>query len=239
MKFYCDKCHTKYGIADEKVRGKVLKVRCKKCDNVITVREPTEPVRAQQVARAQAAPARSQRRAAVQPPAAPGVAWHYSVNGQSFGPYPFAELSERFASGDLGDECYVWTDSYAGWKPVREAAEFASALDRGQKLKPRNQTIGISQGIAAVSAEDLQRHKEAEKARQAEEDANAQASRKTVEAQQAREAEQTCTEDRSKPAQRKAAGKAQKDAERKAEKARKDEQRKAEQARKEAERKAE
>jgi predicted Zn finger-like uncharacterized protein len=39
MKFVCDRCQTKYSIADEKVRGKVLKVRCKTCGNVITVRE--------------------------------------------------------------------------------------------------------------------------------------------------------------------------------------------------------
>jgi predicted Zn finger-like uncharacterized protein len=39
MKFVCERCHTKYSIADEKVRGKVLKVRCKGCENVITVRE--------------------------------------------------------------------------------------------------------------------------------------------------------------------------------------------------------
>jgi len=39
MKFVCERCHTKYSIADEKVRGKVLKVRCKSCENVITVRE--------------------------------------------------------------------------------------------------------------------------------------------------------------------------------------------------------
>src|SRR5438552_3357597 len=41
MKFVCDRCQTKYSIADEKVRGKILKVRCKTCSNVITVREAT------------------------------------------------------------------------------------------------------------------------------------------------------------------------------------------------------
>ncbi|HEY8925217.1 MAG TPA: AgmX/PglI C-terminal domain-containing protein [Polyangia bacterium] len=39
MKIVCDNCATKYSIADEKVRGKVLKVRCKTCENIITVRE--------------------------------------------------------------------------------------------------------------------------------------------------------------------------------------------------------
>jgi predicted Zn finger-like uncharacterized protein len=43
MKFVCDRCQTKYSIADERVRGKVLKVKCKSCANVITVREARPP----------------------------------------------------------------------------------------------------------------------------------------------------------------------------------------------------
>ena len=38
MKIVCDKCATKYSIADEKVRNKVFKIRCKKCSNIIVVR---------------------------------------------------------------------------------------------------------------------------------------------------------------------------------------------------------
>src|SRR5215472_3804535 len=40
MKFLCDRCKTKYSIADEKVRRKILKIRCKNCSNIITVRDP-------------------------------------------------------------------------------------------------------------------------------------------------------------------------------------------------------
>src|SRR5262252_1512473 len=43
MKFVCDRCQTKYSIADERVRGKVLKVKCKTCANVVTVREARRP----------------------------------------------------------------------------------------------------------------------------------------------------------------------------------------------------
>lgn len=39
MKFLCDRCRTRYSIADDRVRGKILKIRCKNCANVITVRE--------------------------------------------------------------------------------------------------------------------------------------------------------------------------------------------------------
>ena len=43
MKFVCDRCQTKYSIPDERVRGKVLKVKCKTCANLITVREARSP----------------------------------------------------------------------------------------------------------------------------------------------------------------------------------------------------
>src|SRR5512140_2109938 len=39
VKFLCDRCNTRYSIGDERVRGKILKIRCKNCANVITVRE--------------------------------------------------------------------------------------------------------------------------------------------------------------------------------------------------------
>jgi len=43
MKFSCDKCNTSYVIADEKV-GRRLKVRCKKCGNIILIHGRTATV---------------------------------------------------------------------------------------------------------------------------------------------------------------------------------------------------
>ncbi|RYZ33489.1 MAG: DUF4339 domain-containing protein, partial [Myxococcaceae bacterium] len=42
MNFTCDNCQKRYSIADEKVRGKTVKVRCKNCQNVISVEGPAE-----------------------------------------------------------------------------------------------------------------------------------------------------------------------------------------------------
>lgn len=40
MQFFCEQCKTKYSIPDEKVAGKILKLRCKKCNNVIVLKDP-------------------------------------------------------------------------------------------------------------------------------------------------------------------------------------------------------
>jgi len=50
MRFTCEKCNAQYMISDEKVGEKGVRVRCKKCGNIVTVKpktesEPTEPER--------------------------------------------------------------------------------------------------------------------------------------------------------------------------------------------------
>jgi predicted Zn finger-like uncharacterized protein len=142
MKFYCDKCQTKYSIADEKVRGKVLKVRCKQCAHVITVREPTAPVRATEPPPAPMAPAKPQQ-----------VQWYYSINGETLGPYALRALQQMVARGEVGDAVYIWNETFTHWKPVYEVQEFKSSLERVQRLRPRAQTLGISEALEAIKIE--------------------------------------------------------------------------------------
>ncbi|MEZ4460022.1 MAG: GYF domain-containing protein [bacterium] len=151
MKFYCEQCNTKYSIAEEKVRGKVLKVRCKNCGNIITVRDPQSP-----------APADASRKASpAAPPKPPGVParvpqtnWYYSVNGQSSAPMDLAVLQSKYESGELGDETYVWHETIVQWKPVRDVEIFAESLAKGQVIKPRAKTVGFTGPLEAIKAAD-------------------------------------------------------------------------------------
>jgi predicted Zn finger-like uncharacterized protein len=43
MRFGCTQCNAKYSIADEKVHGKILRIRCKKCGQIIEVRDQAPP----------------------------------------------------------------------------------------------------------------------------------------------------------------------------------------------------
>lgn len=43
MKIVCDACAAKYSVADEKVAGRTLKVRCKRCSQVLVLRGPMVP----------------------------------------------------------------------------------------------------------------------------------------------------------------------------------------------------
>src|SRR5439155_1469292 len=84
MKFVCERCHTRYSIADDKVRQKILKIRCKTCDNVITVRDPGSAAVSSAAVAAVAPPPPPPRNAPVGPAAA--REWFVAVNGEQTGP---------------------------------------------------------------------------------------------------------------------------------------------------------
>jgi predicted Zn finger-like uncharacterized protein len=123
MKFVCERCHTRYSIADDKVRQKILKIRCKTCENVITVRDPGSSAIEPAVSAPQPQP----------PPAPPAPArgvtppplareWFVAVNGEQHGPVTRIEAAKRIHEAHGDDEIYVWKEGLDGWKPPSEVA---------------------------------------------------------------------------------------------------------------------
>jgi predicted Zn finger-like uncharacterized protein len=113
MKIVCDACGTKYSISDDRVAGKVFKIRCKKCSQIIVVRggQASEPV---------AAPVEA---------AAVGE-WHVVIDGQQSGPFERAELLRRHAAGEVDDDSYVWRDGMDEWAAFGAVAELADGTTR-------------------------------------------------------------------------------------------------------------
>jgi predicted Zn finger-like uncharacterized protein len=111
MKIVCDSCGTKYSISDDKVRGKVFKIRCKKCSHIIVVRGTNE-------AAAAAAPT----------PAAPtgdGGGWHLVVDGDQVGPVSESDIRARFERGEINAETFAWKEGFADWLKLSAIPEFA------------------------------------------------------------------------------------------------------------------
>src|SRR5258708_6204228 len=93
MKFACDKCNTRYSIADERVRGRVLKIRCKACNHVITVREEQHDPLNESFA-----PDNEHTMVSTSPPAAREDAadeWFVSFDGDQEGPLPLLRAIDR------------------------------------------------------------------------------------------------------------------------------------------------
>jgi len=105
MKIVCDSCSTKYSISDDKVRGKVFKIRCKKCSHIIVVRGTAD------------APAPAE--------AAGDAVWHLVVDGDQVGPLTDVEVRARQARGEITPENYVWKEGFADWLRLVDVPEFA------------------------------------------------------------------------------------------------------------------
>src|SRR5579872_4406329 len=109
MKIVCDSCATKYSISDDKVRGKVFKIRCKKCSHIIVVRGTNDAAAA----------------AGQAPPAASDGGWHLVVDGDQVGPLSDADVRARISRGEVSGETYVWKDGFADWVKLSTVNEFA------------------------------------------------------------------------------------------------------------------
>ncbi len=152
MKFYCDSCGAKYLIGDEKVRAKVLRIRCKKCDHIMVVKEPSRPTSAEHrsvgdlARRLRNTGSHSAVGTGAAPPPAPmtGVPWFYSVGGQTYGPLSVEDLAGRFAGGSLGDEAYVWNETFDAWKPGKDVPELQKYFAAGSVRRPHSPTIALS-----------------------------------------------------------------------------------------------
>src|SRR4051812_10986955 len=109
MKIICDSCGTKYSISDDKVRGKVFKIRCKKCSHIIVVRGGETQEEA--------------------PAAAPAVAadggWHIVVEGEQVGPISEADVRARVERGEIRGDTYIWKEGFADWLKLSTVPEFA------------------------------------------------------------------------------------------------------------------
>ena len=135
MKFLCDRCKTKYSIADEKVRRKILKIRCKNCTNIITVRDPdakadagSKPSVAQKLplenalssAFSESMDGEATALATNLPefrPEAMGIEeeWYYANAGQQLGPVPFGQLAMMVERAQVKEDSFIWRDGFEDW----------------------------------------------------------------------------------------------------------------------------
>jgi predicted Zn finger-like uncharacterized protein len=129
VKFLCDRCKTRYSIGDDRVRGKILKIRCKNCANVITVREGMLDADA-----AEAALPAEQRRPKQQTTVAPKVQSETPAPAAPAVPARNGALGAAFASAmtkpppALDEEWYVSIDGeQAGPFSLAEAQRWVGA----------------------------------------------------------------------------------------------------------------
>ena len=164
VKFLCDRCKTRYSIGDDRVRGKILKIRCKNCANVITVREgmnalddvaaadrrmrPTTaaPIAAATTTAPTAGGGSALANAFVaqmttKPPPALEEEWYVSIDGDQQGPFSLADAQKWIAAKPFDAELHCWSEGFDDWLPVDKVSHFRN-LRKKPMPPPRPATSG-------------------------------------------------------------------------------------------------
>src|SRR4051812_11539746 len=134
MKIVCDACQAKYSISDDKVQGKVFKIRCKKCSNIIVVRGgagAAEPAPAPQQEKDTRVYDYGYDGGGEHAPAGDEAVWHVVINQDQVGPMTAVEVQQRFAAGEIDNETYIWREGFADWLPLTQVDTFAVLVASG------------------------------------------------------------------------------------------------------------
>src|SRR5579862_6011419 len=121
MKITCQSCQSKYNVADEKVQGKIVKIRCRKCGATIVVQ-------------GNGGAAANGSAAAVGPATATaggeaeGAQWHVNVGEGEPRTMTLSELVDAYNSGAVGQDTFIWTDGMDDWKPLSDVEAVVAAL---------------------------------------------------------------------------------------------------------------
>jgi predicted Zn finger-like uncharacterized protein len=122
MKITCQSCQAKYTIADEKVLGKIVKIRCKKCGATIVV-NGNDPN-----ATTGGAPS------IPDPPGGLGAedSWMVNVADGDQRTMGVADIVDGYRAAVIADDTFCWKDGMSDWLPLVEIAELAAACGAGK-----------------------------------------------------------------------------------------------------------
>lgn len=122
----CDKCNKRYSIADDKVRGKSVKIRCKQCQNLITVQGPADaPVAVAAGGSAVSDSGWEDEHTRAMPAMNLAPVWHVMVKGKQVGPVDLRGLEQQVKAGEVTIRSYVWKQGMAEWKRASDVPEVA------------------------------------------------------------------------------------------------------------------
>jgi predicted Zn finger-like uncharacterized protein len=128
MKITCQSCQSKYNVADEKVEGKIVKIRCRKCGATIVV----NGTNAAATNGTTGADAKAHEDTAA---AGDDAQWHVNVGDNDQRTLTLAEVVEAYNAGVVTQETFIWSDGMDDWRPLGEVEAVVAALHgRAQEL---------------------------------------------------------------------------------------------------------
>ncbi len=117
MKITCHSCGAKYTVSDDKIQGKTVKMKCRKCSATIVVG----------TAQADGAGAGAGGDSASPPPGS----FLVNVADGDQRTMTGSEIADAYRTGTITDDTYVWADGMADWQTVLENPEIAALISGG------------------------------------------------------------------------------------------------------------
>ncbi len=111
MKVSCQACQAKYTIADAKVAGKIAKIRCKKCGEIVVIN--------------------GKSLVSVMAPLAVDDTWTVLADDDQQLTMKRSELLLAFREGRIAETTYCWREDMPDWLPLNEIPDLAQALGQG------------------------------------------------------------------------------------------------------------
>ncbi|WP_437975111.1 zinc-ribbon domain-containing protein [Sorangium sp. So ce295] len=142
MKITCESCQAKYTIADEKVAGKTVKIKCKKCNHSMVVHGANEaaPAAPQDATVDQQGDLSDDAEAKLDVGGAPAAAapdtWTVNVAEGDERTMTTAELVAEYARGGLSNDTYVWKDGMGDWLPIASVPELKERFSSQEDAAP-------------------------------------------------------------------------------------------------------
>ncbi|MBF94039.1 MAG: hypothetical protein CMH58_02630 [Myxococcales bacterium] len=140
MKFRCEHCGAKYSISDETVRGRILKIRCRACQDIMVVRDPARSMGSMDSISAHDLRAFLSRNSPAKDEVPTPKKWYLAQSGQRFGPMGESEVAKALKEGRFLPTDHAWHAGMGDWRPVRDVPELAAFADEaGQRSRSQSQ----------------------------------------------------------------------------------------------------
>jgi predicted Zn finger-like uncharacterized protein len=133
MKITCQSCQSKYNVADEKVQGKIVKIRCRKCGATIVV----------QGTGALAANGSAPTGGAGADPVTDAAQWHVNLAEGEPRTMTLGELADACNAGVIPLDTFIWTDGMDDWKAVSDVEAVMAAISGGVSVGASAETAGL------------------------------------------------------------------------------------------------
>jgi predicted Zn finger-like uncharacterized protein len=158
MKFVCDGCQTRYSIADEKVRQRILRIRCKTCGHVITVQSGEVIAGPQDYSGRTGADAGPSPSSAARPSSGLSRAsagareWFVAVDGKEQGPLTRTDAAKVIVSLQPEKSVRVWKEGMDGWKRPSDVAILAQEISVLRRSPLDAPLVGSSSALRPAPA---------------------------------------------------------------------------------------